>query len=50
MDSLLFGVTSRDPLTYVTVSILLVFAAALASYLPCRRATAIDPVQALRAE
>jgi predicted permease len=50
MDSLLFGVTSRDPLTYLTVSILLVFAAALASYLPCRRATAIDPVQALRAE
>jgi len=50
MSSLLFGVTARDPVTYVTVSILLVFAAALASYIPCRRATAIDPVQALRAE
>ena len=50
MTSLLFGVTALDPMTYVTVSTLLIFAAALASYLPSRRATAIDPVEALRAE
>jgi predicted permease len=50
MTSLLFGVTTLDPMTYITVTTLLVFAAALASYLPTRRATAIDPVQALRAE
>jgi ABC-type lipoprotein release transport system permease subunit len=50
MTSLLFGVTTLDPTTYVTVSVLLIFAAALASYFPSRRATAVDPVEALRAE
>jgi predicted permease len=50
MSSLLFGVTALDPMTYLAVSILLILAAALASYLPSRRATAIDPVQALRGE
>lgn len=50
MSSLLFGVTPLDPLTYAAVSALLIGAAALASYFPARRATVIDPVQALRAE
>ncbi len=50
MSSLLFGVSALDPLTYVAVSALLIFAAVVASYLPARRATAIDPVEALRAE
>ena len=50
MSSLLFGVTAVDPLTYAAVSALLMAAAVLASYLPARRAMAIDPVQALRAE
>jgi ABC-type antimicrobial peptide transport system permease subunit len=50
MSSLLFGVTALDPVTYLAVSALLVGAAVLASYLPTRRAIAIDPVQALRAE
>jgi putative ABC transport system permease protein len=50
MSSLLYGVTALDPVTYAAVSALLVAAAALASYLPTRRAIAIDPVQALRAE
>jgi putative ABC transport system permease protein len=50
MSSLLFGVKALDPLTYTAVSALLIGAAVLASYLPARRAMAIDPVEALRAE
>jgi ABC-type antimicrobial peptide transport system permease subunit len=50
MTSLLFGIRSFDPLTYGAVSLLLVTAAALASYIPAHRATAVDPVEALRAE
>jgi ABC-type antimicrobial peptide transport system permease subunit len=50
MSSLLFGVTALDPVTYLTVSALLIGAAVLASVLPARRAMAIDPVQALRAD
>jgi ABC-type lipoprotein release transport system permease subunit len=50
MSSLLFGVTALDPVTYTAVSALLIVAGALASYLPARRAIAVDPVQALRAE
>jgi predicted permease len=50
MSSLLFGVKALDPLTYAAVSALLIFAAVLASYIPARRAMAIDPVEALRAE
>jgi putative ABC transport system permease protein len=50
MSSLLFGVTALDPLTYTAVSALLIVAGVLASYLPARRAIAVDPVQALRAE
>jgi putative ABC transport system permease protein len=50
MSSLLFGVTALDPMTYAAVSALLIAAAVLASYLPARRAIAVDPVQALRAD
>jgi putative ABC transport system permease protein len=50
MSSLLFHVNPADPLTYATVSATLVIAAMLASYVPALRATAIDPVDALRAE
>jgi putative ABC transport system permease protein len=50
MSSLLFGVDALDPLTYAVVSTLLLVVSVLASYLPARRATAIDPVRALRAE
>jgi len=50
MSSLLFEVSPVDPLTYGAVAIGLVAAAALASYLPSRRAAAVDPVEALRAE
>ena len=50
MSSLLFGVKALDPLTYAGVATILIAAAALASYLPARRATAVDPIDALRAE
>jgi predicted permease len=50
MSSLLFGVAALDPLTYAGVAALMISAAALASYFPARRATAVDPVEALRAE
>jgi predicted permease len=50
MSSLLFGVNPIDPVTYGSVSAGLVVTALLASYLPSRRAAAVDPVEALRAE
>ena len=50
MSSLLFGISPLDPMTYAAVPIVLIVAAMLASYLPARRASAVDPVEALRAE
>ena len=50
MSALLFEVKPIDPLTYAVVVVGLLAAAALASYLPARRITRIDPVEALRAE
>jgi ABC-type antimicrobial peptide transport system permease subunit len=50
MESLLFGVGALDVTTYVTVSAIVVTTAALAAYLPARRVTRIDPMQALREE
>jgi len=50
MASLLFDVNPLDPMTYVLVSLGLVTAAVFASYAPARRATAVNPVESLRAE
>jgi predicted permease len=50
MKSLLFGVSPLDPFTYVSVLIVLAASAVLASYLPARRAAAVNPVEALRAD
>ncbi len=50
MSSLLFHVSPVDPLTYAAVTVGLVAAALLASYLPSRRAASVNPVEALRAE
>jgi len=50
MRTLLFGVTPLDPLSFAVVPLILVLAAALASFLPASRATAINPVEALKAE
>jgi putative ABC transport system permease protein len=49
-SSLLFGVSAIDPITLAGVPLLLVGVTSLASYLPARRATRIDPVKALRGQ
>jgi predicted permease len=50
MSSLLFGIGPLDPFTYVTGAFVLITAAVLASYLPGRRASRVDPLVALRQE
>ena len=50
MSSVLFGVEPTDPASYVAAVGVIVAAAALASYVPARRAAAIDPIETLRAE
>lgn len=50
LESMLYGVTPRDPATIVLVASLFAVAAVLASYVPARRASAIDPIVALRHE
>jgi ABC-type antimicrobial peptide transport system permease subunit len=50
ISSLLFGMTSNDPLTIVLAASLLILVAGLAGYLPARRAARVDPMIALRCE
>jgi ABC-type lipoprotein release transport system permease subunit len=50
MSALLFEISPLDPATYAAVSAALVVAALLATYLPARKATRVQPVEALRSE
>ncbi|HUL80635.1 MAG TPA: ABC transporter permease [Gammaproteobacteria bacterium] len=50
MSSLLFGISPADPAAYVSALVVVLAAAALASYLPARRAATIDPIETLKAE
>jgi putative ABC transport system permease protein len=50
MSSLLFGVTTHDPLTFTMLPLLIVCVTTLACYLPARRAARVDPVVAIRTD
>jgi ABC-type lipoprotein release transport system permease subunit len=50
MESMLFGTNARDALTFIGVPLILIAVAFTATLVPARRATVVDPVQALKCE
>lgn len=50
LESLVYGVQTRDPIIFIGVALVLTLVAMAASLIPARRATKVDPVIALRAE
>jgi putative ABC transport system permease protein len=50
MRSVLYGISNTDPITYVVIAIFLAIVAFVAALIPARRATRVDPVEALRSE
>jgi ABC-type antimicrobial peptide transport system permease subunit len=50
MRSLLFETSATDPMTFASVAVLLILVATVASFIPARRATKVDPIIALRHE
>jgi putative ABC transport system permease protein len=49
-QSLIYGVTAKDPATFLAIPMMLLAATAVAIYVPARRAMSIDPIVALRYE
>ena len=50
VEGFLYGVSGRDPISFVSVTLAMIVVALVAGYVPARRATRVDPVAALRCE